>query len=163
VYGIIDSAPAAGDVSPVAFREPEVTIVDAGELPAKLQLRFAAWLRVSGQFDSAADMLEAIERQFGETAALLDEQAALALANGDVSQTRLRWQQRLASFPAPSARAAFGRALLELGELDEAAEIAGELQAEHGELAPVRSLAADVALQQGDLATAHDHWQAQLA
>ena len=45
----------------------------------------------------------------------------------------------------------------------EAAEIAEELLAEHGELATVRSLAAEIALQQGDLATAHDHWSAQLA
>ena len=47
--------------------------------------------------------------------------------------------------------------------MDEAAQIAEELLAEHGELATVQSLAAEVALQQGDLATAHDRWSAQLA
>ena len=106
--------------------------------------------------------LTSIEQEAGESATLLDERAALALATGDGAEVRACWERRLASHPAPSARAGFARALLELGELAEAAEIAEELLADHGELATVRSLAADIALQQGDLATAHDHWSAQL-
>ena len=163
MHGTIEPAPAVGDTSPIALREPDATIEEATGLPAKLQMRFAAWLRVCGQFDRAARMLDVVERQFGESASLLDERAALALASGDAPQTRTRWERRLAAYPSPSARAAFARALLELGELDEAWQVAEELQAEHGELATVRSLVAEVALQQGDLVTAHDHWQAQLS
>ncbi len=162
MHGTMEPPPAVGAASSVAFPEPDATIAEAAGLPAKLQMRFAAWLRVCGQLDRAATMLDAAESQFGESAAILDERATLALASGDASQTRTSWERRLAAYPAPSARAAFARALLELGELEEASGIAEELLAEHGELATVRSLAADVALQQGDLATAHDYWQPQL-
>ncbi|MDF2759261.1 MAG: recQ, partial [Thermomicrobiales bacterium] len=158
-----EAAPDAEAVSPMPFHEPSVTLTEAGALPARLRFKLAAWLRASGQFDAAANLLDVIERESGETATLLDERAALALAVGDAAAVRACWHRRLENFPAPSARAAFARALLELGELDEAAEIADELLAEHGELATVQSLAAEIALQQGDLATAHDRWSSQLA
>ena len=92
-----------------------------------------------------------------ESAALLDERAALALAQGDLSEVRDCWERRLTAHPRPVRGQAYARALLELGEVDEAAAIAEELLAEHGELATVRALAAEIALQQGDLATAHDY------
>jgi ATP-dependent DNA helicase RecQ len=140
--------------------EPKVTLDEASALPPRLRFKLAAWLRVSGQLDDAAMLLERIDQEAGESAALLDERAALALAAGDIASVRACWQRRLASYPAPSARASFARALLELGESDEAAEIAAALLTEHGDLATVRSLAGDIALQQGDLATAHDRWSA---
>src|SRR5687768_1711758 len=143
--------------------EPQVTLAEASALPAKLRHKLVAWLRVSGRLDDAAALLDLIENEAGESATLLDERAALSLAAGDAAGVRACWQRRLASYPAPSARASFARALLELGEQDEAAEIAEALLAEHGELATVQSLAAEIALQQGDLATAHDRWSSQLA
>ena len=155
-------APSTEAVSPMSIYEPKVDLAEASALPAKLRFKLAAWLRVSSQFDEAAKLLVLIEQEAGESAALLDERAALALAAGDAEGVRACWQRRLASYPAPSARASFARALLELGELDEAAQIADDLLAEHGELATVQSLAAEIALQQGDLATAHDRWSAQL-
>jgi ATP-dependent DNA helicase RecQ len=158
-----ETAPDAEAVSPMPFHEPTVTRDEVSALPAKLRVKLAAWLRVSGQFDDAAELLDLIEHESGETATLLDERAALALAMGDATAVRAYWQRRLADSPAPSARASFARALLELGDLDEAAQITAELLAEHGELATVQSLAAEVAVQHGDLATAHDRWSAQLA
>src|SRR5215213_9354702 len=157
-----ETAPDAEAVSPMPFHEPTVTRDEASALPARLRFKLAAWLRVSGQFEDATQLLDLIEHESGETATLLDERAALALAIGDATAVRACWQRRLANSPAPSARASFARALLELGDLDEAAQIADELLPEHGELATVQSLAAEVALQQGDLATAHDRWSAQL-
>src|SRR5829696_5749724 len=158
-----ETAPDAEAVSPMPFHEPTVTRDEASALPARFRFKLAAWLRVSGQFDDATQLLDLIEHESGETATLLDERAALALVTGDATAVRACWQRRLANSPAPSARAGFARALLELGDLDEAAQIAEELLAEHGELATVQSLAAEVALQQGDLASAHDRWSAQLA
>ena len=155
-------APSTEAVSPMSIYEPKVDLAEASALPAKLRFKLAAWLRVSSLFDEAAKLLVLIEQEAGESAALLDERAALALAACDAEGVRACWQRRLAGYPAPSARASFARALLELGELDEAAQIADELLAEHGELATVQSLVAEIALQQGDLATAHDHWSAQL-
>ncbi|MGH2614468.1 MAG: tetratricopeptide repeat protein, partial [Thermomicrobiales bacterium] len=154
----VDAAPGRGESLPQPFPEPNATPREAAGLPPTLRLRFAAWLRVSGRLDEAARLLDEIARQWGESAALLDEQAALALAAGDAKAVRTRWQHRLANHPAPSARASFARALLELGDIDDAASIAEELLANHGDLATVRALAADVALLQGDLATAHEHW-----
>src|SRR4051812_39023467 len=158
-----ETAPNAEAVSPMSFHEPAATLAEASALPAKLRFKLAAWLRVSGQFDDAARLLDLIEQESGETATLLDERAALALAVGNAEAVRACWQRRLASYPAPSARVSFARALLELGDRDEAAEIAEGLVAEHGELATVQSLAAEVALHQGDLATAHDRWSTLLA
>jgi ATP-dependent DNA helicase RecQ len=147
----------------MAFRQPAASVEEASALPTKLQLRFAAWLRLSGQLERAAQLLDQIARYAGTSAALLDERAALALARGDAGAVRSAWHDRLDSFPAPSAKVNFARALLELGELDEAAAIAEDLLRDHAELATVRSLAAEIALQQGDLATAHDYWSADLA
>jgi predicted Zn-dependent protease len=158
-----ETASDAEAVSPMPFHEPRVTLDEVSALPAKLQWKLAAWLRVSGRFEETAALLDLIEHEAGETATLLDERAALALAVGNPEAVRACWHCRLGSYPAPSARASFARALLELGELDEAAKIADELLAQHGELATVQSLAAEVALQQGDLATAHDRWSTQLA
>ena len=155
--------PDAGADSPVFPHEPRATLTEAIALPPSLRMKLVAWLRVSGQFDGASQLLDLVEHEAGELATLLDERAALALATGDAGGVRGCWERRLASHPAPSARAGFARALLELGELAEAAEIAAGLLADHGELATVRSLAADIALQQGDLAAAHDYWSAQLA
>jgi ATP-dependent DNA helicase RecQ len=133
------------------------------QLPPPLLLRYASWLRVSGQFDAAeAALTRALELR-GESASLLDERAALALARGDVQEVRTSWEERLARNPAPSARASYGRALLELGEVAEASDIAEELLAEHSNLATVHALYAEVALQQGDIATAHTFWSGQLA
>ena len=153
-------AAAAGAQS---VAEPHATLEEAARLPPKLRLRFAAWLRVSGRFAEAEMLLNRIEDESGESATLLDERCALALAEGDAPAVRACWERRLAGHPAPSACAAFARSLLELGELAEASVVAEELLAEHEELATVRALAAEVALQSGDLATAHDHWSAQLA
>ena len=157
------SALAAEDPTDAASVRPHVTPEDVARLPAKLQLRYAAWLRLSGQFERASEILEGIARSAGDSAGLLDERAALALARRDLKAVREAWENRLASFPAPSARASFARALLELGEMDEASRIAEELLADHGDLMTVQSVSAEIALQAGDLAAAHDFWFAQLA
>jgi ATP-dependent DNA helicase RecQ len=145
------------------LRLPNATIDEATSLPAKLQFRYAAWLRLSNQLERAAALLAAVAERAGETATLLDERAALALARGDAAAVREIWAERLESRPSPSARAGYARALLELGELAEAATIGDELLADHGELLTVQSLAAEIALQQGDLATAHDYWAGEIA
>jgi ATP-dependent DNA helicase RecQ len=147
--------------APPAYREPHATLEDVAALPAKLQMKYAAWLRGSGDLDRAAAVLDVIERRSGETATLLDERAALALARGDLAAVRDCWQRRLTERPSPSARVAFARTLLELGQLDEAAAMAEELLGEGSELQTVRALAAEVALQQGDIGAAYDHWSSQ--
>lgn len=158
-----DAAPDIGPTPPVSFPEPNVSLADAVALPAKLRWRLTAWLRVTGRFDNAAGLLDAIERETGASGTLLDERMALALARGDASEVQAFWQDRLAGDPAPSARASHGRALLELGQIDAAASIAESLLAAHGDLVTVRNLEAEIALLQGDLATAHDLWSSQLA
>lgn len=155
-------APPPGPVAPFA----SLPLLDADaldRLSAPLLLRYAVWLRLSGQFDAAEVALNRALDRRGESAGLLDELAALALARGDVDAVRATWEERLARNPAPSARAAYGRALLELGEVAEAADIADDLLAEHGNLATVHALYAEVSLQQGDLAAAHAFWSGQLA
>jgi ATP-dependent DNA helicase RecQ len=132
------------------------------QLPPPLLLRYAGWLRVSGQFDAAEAALARALDLRGESASLMDERAALALARGDAQEVRRSWEERLSRNPAPSARASYGRALLELGEVAEASDIADALLEEHSNLATVHALYAEVALQQGDIATAHAFWAGQL-
>ena len=158
-----DTAPERRGAPLPPIAEPHVAPDEIAALPADLRMRYAAWLRVTGQHGAARRVLDIIEEDSGETATLLDERAALALAAGDAAAVRATFERRLANRPAPSARAAFARALLELGEMEDAASIVAELTANHGELATVRSLAADLALLQGDLATAHNHASAQLS
>ncbi|HEX5993068.1 MAG TPA: RecQ family ATP-dependent DNA helicase, partial [Thermomicrobiales bacterium] len=158
-----EAAPRTGDGASMSLREPTLSPAEASALPAKLRMKLAAWLRVSGKLDEATQLLDVIEQEAGESAALLDERAALALAVSDAAAVRACWQRRLDSYPAPSARASFALALLELGELDGAARIAEALLTDHAELATVQSLAAEIALQQGDLATAYDRSSTQLA
>src|SRR5829696_4743787 len=97
-----ETAPDAEAVSPMPFLEPTVTRDEASALPARLRFKLAAWLRMSGQFDDAAKLLVLIEQEAGESAALLGERAALALAAGDAEGVRACWQRRLAGNPAPS-------------------------------------------------------------
>lgn len=155
----------APPLTPVAAFSPLLLLDNDAmdQLPPPLLLRYASWLRVSGQLDAAEAALVRAQELRGEGANLLDERAALALARGDVQAVRTSWEERLARNPAPSARASFGRALLELGEVAEASDIADELLAEHSGLATVHALYAEVSLQQGDIATAHAFWSGQLA
>ncbi|MCA9864520.1 MAG: hypothetical protein KC432_15915, partial [Thermomicrobiales bacterium] len=134
--------PVAPPPASVAAFSPLPTLDDdaLGQLPPPLLLRYASWLRVSGQFDAADAALSCALDRRGESASLLDERAALALARGDAQEVRSIWEERLARNPAPSARASYGRALLELGEIAEAADIADELLAEHGSLATAHAL-----------------------
>lgn len=149
--------------APPLFRQPSLTLAEAATLPVALHLRYIAWLRIAGHLAAATAHLDQVEAENGASAALLDERAALALSARDSAAVHAAWQRRLENNPAPSAEAAFARALLELGRVEEAAEIAEALLATHDQLATVHALAADVALQQGDLAPAHDFWAGQLA
>lgn len=158
----IPAPEAPADAAP-AIPEPSVTREEFGLLPAKLQLRLVAWLQVSGQLDYACELLDLVERWSGSSAILLDERVKLALATGDLGAVREAWNARLGHSNAPSYRAGFARALLELGQIDEAAAIAADLAADHGKLVTTQSLLAEVALQQGDVATAHEIWEAQLS
>lgn len=158
-----DRVPAPATAAPPAAPTPRATSAEFEALPAKLRLRYVAWLRMSGDHDRASALLDLLEEASGENATILDERAALALARRDLDGLRAAWQRRLDHFPAPSATARYAQALLEMGELDESLTLAEELQAEHAELKTVRALAAEVALQTGDLAAAHDFWSALLA
>ena len=82
-----------------------------GQLPPPLLLRYASWLRVSGQFDAADAALSCALDRRGESASLLDERAALALARGDAQEVRSIWEERLAR--NPGLIASFSRALLD--------------------------------------------------
>lgn len=138
------------------FRYPHLTLNDALQLPSDLQQKVLNWWRLGGNHDQAEALLVQIEERDGLTAALLDEAAALALARNDGEAVRAAWERRFERSAPPSARAQFATALLELGQLEEAAEIAEELAASAGDLATVRALVAEISLQQGDPGPAYD-------
>ena len=84
-------------------------------------MKLAAWLRVSGQFDDAAKLLDLIEQESGESATLLDERAALALAMGDAAAVRTCWERRLASSSRPERPRRFRSRAPGVGRIGEAA------------------------------------------
>jgi predicted Zn-dependent protease len=88
---------------------------------------------------------------------------ALALARRDADAVRALADERLTHHPAPSAKAAYARALLELGEVDEAAGLVEALLAAAPDLQTVQAVAAEVALQVGDPSDAYDRCQRELA
>src|SRR3954469_15972868 len=155
----IPAPEAPADATP-ALIGPSVTLEEFGQLPTKVQLRLVAWLRMNGQLERASELLDLVERWAGTSGTLLEERAGLALARGDLAAVREAWAMRLGQSGAPSHRAGFARALLELGQLDDAQEIATTLMADHGELVTVQALAAELALQLGDVALAHEIWEA---
>lgn len=154
-------AAVSGEAAALSPQRPDLTSRDAIALPPELRRKVVSWWRVCGQFAPADELLDLIEREDGESAWLLEERAALALARHDLTLVREAWRRRLAASAPPSARAAMARALLELGEIEEASAITDELRTNHGELATVRLLAGELALQQGDLGTAYDFWSAE--
>nr|MBA3416387.1 hypothetical protein [Chloroflexia bacterium] len=161
--GTAESVPAPAAATEPRFPvEPTATTAEAATLPPKIQARLAAWYRLSGQFERADALLDEIAGR-GVTAALLDEQIALALARRDAAAVRSLSGERLTTFSAPSATAAFARALLELGELEEAGRLVEELLEEATDLQTVQAVAAEIALQVGDPGDAYDRCQRELA
>ena len=106
---MVDAPPEREAAALTPFAEPQATADEMAALPASLRLRYAAWLRVSGRHGDAARILDQIEALSGETATLLDERAALALATGDAAAVAAAYERRLAISPAPSARASHAR------------------------------------------------------
>ncbi|MDQ3225808.1 MAG: DEAD/DEAH box helicase, partial [Chloroflexota bacterium] len=157
-----ETAPTIGESGSIAFHEASLTDAEVERLPLRLQLRIAAWFRVSEQFEQATQVLERLAVETEESASVMNEQAALALSLGDAAAVRAHWNYRIERFPKPSAHVSFARALMELGELTDANVIADELMELHGEMVSVQALAADLALLEGDLGTAHDLWNGQL-
>jgi ATP-dependent DNA helicase RecQ len=151
------------NAEPNGVRAPAVTPAEFEHLPVKLQWKVLAWLRIDGKANLAAELLEGLFARTGASAAWLDERSAQALARGDLAAVRASWRERLEQSPAASARAGYARALLELGEIEEAAAIIDALLLSDGELATVQSLAAEIALQQGDVAAAYEYWSGQLS
>lgn len=125
-------------------------------LPSELQQKVLSWWRLSGDHELAETLLDQIEQREGLTVALLDEATALALSRHNSEAVHVAWERRFERSAPPSARAQYASALIELGELEEAAQIAEELSASAGELATVRALVAELALQPGDPSPAYD-------
>ncbi|MCC6315959.1 MAG: RecQ family ATP-dependent DNA helicase [Thermomicrobiales bacterium] len=132
-------------------------------LPANLQRRLARWHRERGDLAAAEAMLDLIEARAGRTATLLEERAAVALLRDDEEAVHALWTERLALSGAPTARASYAHASIELGDLGAAATILAELTDAHPEMATVRTLAADLSLARGDWQAARQILSAQVA
>jgi Tfp pilus assembly protein PilF len=109
-----------------------------------------AHLRSTQRFDEAEAALDRIARRDGGPVKRLEETARLAFARGNREQARQALLDRIAQSPSATAHAAFGRFLLECGEIAAAAEISERLLAERAELATVADLSIDVALAAGE-------------
>ncbi len=119
-------------------------------LPPKLAWALLTHLRGIRRFAEAAAVLESVAARDGGPIKRLDEEARLAFASGDRERAHHLLLERIERSPAPTARVALARFLLECGDLPAASALAHELFAERPYLATVADLAIDVALAAGD-------------
>jgi ATP-dependent DNA helicase RecQ len=141
-----------------ALVDLKLTDAEIGALPAKVAHNLASRLRAAGAYTEAARVLDLTEQRRGESTQLLEERARLAFAQGDTNRARELLEKRVERAPAPTAKAALARLLLESGDVTRAAAMSADLSRHHPDLMTIAQLAADVARARGDLETARSYY-----
>jgi ATP-dependent DNA helicase RecQ len=136
-------------------------VLDAVDLlPAKLLWTCVGVARGAGRLELAGALLDAIEARRGVSATLLEERARVAYAAGDGESALELLEQRRRQWPSATATVAVARLLLEMGRVDDAAELCDGLFRQHHALVSVKQLAAEMALAAGDFEHARSHYLA---
>ncbi|HUG63096.1 MAG TPA: RecQ family ATP-dependent DNA helicase, partial [Methylomirabilota bacterium] len=132
-------------------------------LPAKLRWEIVARYRSQRAFAAAAELLDEIERQTGDSATLIDERARLAYAQEDYETAIELLTERVARQPSATSWIGLGRLYLEIGDLEQAREIAADLSQTSGGLMTVAAFLAEVERAAGDLASARGRYRRVIA
>ena len=168
---MLDPADVAAEASSAVRADPTtlgsmLPRVEAGEalsLPRERQWDLLHWLIAVGRDDEAVALLDAIDDE-GRTAVRVSvERARLAARQGRSVEACDLLRARHTDRPTPTSRHDLARALLEAGNLAEAADLLATADADGRGTAAARLLAAELALAGGDPDGAASHLGALLA
>ncbi|HET9662235.1 MAG TPA: RecQ family ATP-dependent DNA helicase, partial [Thermomicrobiales bacterium] len=109
-------------------------------LPAELRWKIIPWAIDGGDLDQAARLIEATERERGESAKTLELRARLAGARNDAGEQRRLLTLRAERYPSTTSTVQLARWLLDRGEVERAAELYEAVRQTSGEQQQVRHL-----------------------
>ncbi|MEZ4504331.1 MAG: RecQ family ATP-dependent DNA helicase [Thermomicrobiales bacterium] len=92
-------------------------------LPLELRWKIIPWAIELGELDRAGDLIEAMERERGESAKLLEFRARIAGARQDISEQRRLIELRAERYPSTTSTVQLARFLLDQGDIDRAASL----------------------------------------
>ena len=109
-------------------------------LPLELRWKIIPWAIDSGDLDHAARLIEATERERGESVRLIEMRIRLAAAQQNDPELARLIELRYERYPSASATVQLARYLLDRGEVERAAELYDGLRQTHGEQQQVQHL-----------------------
>jgi ATP-dependent DNA helicase RecQ len=109
-------------------------------LPLELRWKILPWVIEIGELDRASSLIDAMERERGESAKLLELRARLAGVRDDATEQERLLELRMERFPSTTATVQLARFLLDRGEVDRAAELYEAVRQVSGEQQQVRQL-----------------------
>ncbi|TXG87594.1 MAG: RecQ family ATP-dependent DNA helicase [Thermomicrobiales bacterium] len=92
-------------------------------LPLELRWKIIPWAIELGELDRAGDLIEAMERERGESAKLIEFRLRLASLGDDEAERGRLLELRAERYPSATSTVQLARFLLEQGEIDRAAEL----------------------------------------
>ena len=109
-------------------------------LPLELRWKIIPWAIDGDDLDHAARLIEATERERGESVKLIELRIRLAAAQPNNAELARLLQLRYERYPSASATVQLARWLLDLGEIDRAAELYDTIRETHGSQQQVQHL-----------------------
>ncbi len=109
-------------------------------LPLELRWKIIPWAIDGGELDHAARLIEATERERGESVKLVELRIRLAAAQRNDPELARLIELRYERYPSASATVQLARYLLDQGEVDRAAELYDSLRQTHGQQQQVQHL-----------------------
>jgi thioredoxin-like negative regulator of GroEL len=113
-------------------------------LPAELRWKVIPWAIDGGDLDQAERLIDATERERGESAKLIELRTRLAGARNDLAGQERLLALRAERYPSTTSTVQLARWLLDQGKVDRAAELYETVRQISGEQQQVRHLGAAV-------------------
>ena len=109
-------------------------------LPLELRWKIIPWAIDSGDLDHAGHLIDAMERERGESAKLIEFRLRIAAAQNDVAEQRRLLELRTERYPSTTSTVQFARFLLDQGDLERATELYETVRQVSGEQQQVKHL-----------------------
>ena len=109
-------------------------------LPIELRWKIIPWAIDGGDLDDAARLIEATERERGESVKLLELRIRVATARNDAAELARLLELRAERYPSTTAAVQLARHLLDQGEVDRAADLYNAVRQTSGEQQQVQQL-----------------------
>lgn len=119
-------------------------------LPLDLRWKIVPWAIEAGELAEASRLLDATERERGESVKLIEQRIRLASAQNDDAELRRLLELRADRYPSATALVQLARFLLDHGEGERASDLYDSLRQTHGQQLQVQQLGNAIARAQGD-------------